>query len=175
MHNASAVYTGGVKMLRTIIVARHAKAKRGPAYPNDFKRPLSSRGKADAMSMGSSLKKQYLVPELVISSAAKRAKKTAKRVMTEMAYQGKLVLDEDLYLSGSKAYLKKLRVLDDEITRVMLVGHNPDLEDLVYKLTGEDVMIPTAGIVCIDLNLNHWKKIKNVKGKITEYLGRMGE
>jgi len=162
-------------MLRTIIVARHAKAKRGPAYPNDFKRPLSARGKTDALSMGLSLKKQHLVPELVISSAAKRAKKTAKRAMTAMAYQGELVLDKDLYLSGSKAYLKKLRALDDEITRVMLVGHNPDLEELVYKLTREDVMIPTAGIVCIEVDLTHWKTIKNTRGRITGYLGRMGE
>ncbi len=162
-------------MIRTIIVARHAKAKRGLAYQNDFKRPLSSRGKTDALLMGASLKKQGLIPELVISSAAKRAKKTAKRAITAMAYPGDLVLKRDLYLSGSKAYLKTLKSLDDEITRVMFVGHNPDLEELVYELTGEDVMISTAGVVCIEIDLAHWNEIKNAHGRITDYLGRLGE
>ncbi len=160
-------------MLRILIIARHAKAKRGLAYQNDFKRPLSSRGKRDALLMGESLKKQGLIPELVISSAAKRAKKTTKRAITAMAYPGNLVLKRDLYLSGCKAYLKTIKALTDEITCVMLVGHNPDLEELVYELTGEDVMIPTAGVVCIEVDLAHWKEIKNARGRITGYLGRL--
>ncbi len=162
-------------MLRTLIIARHAKAKRGLAYQNDFKRPLSSKGKTDALLIGTSLKKKGLIPDLVISSAAKRAKKTAKRAITAMVYPGDLVLKRDLYLSGCKAYLKTIKALDDEITSVMLVGHNPDLEELVYELTEEDVMIPTAGVVCIEIDLAHWKDIKNAHGRITDYLGRLSE
>ncbi|RMD52569.1 MAG: histidine phosphatase family protein [Nitrospirae bacterium] len=153
-------------MLRTIILVRHAKSKKGPDYPDDFKRPLSSRGKKNAISAGEFLKKQGIMPELIISSDAKRAKKTTKRVISAMGYNGDVVFKRDLYLEGFKAYIDVLKKLDDSIRTVMLVGHNPDLEELVYKITGEEVIIPTAGVVRIEVDLEHWRNIEDVEGEL---------
>ncbi len=127
-------------------MARHAKSAWDSEARTDFDRPLNKRGRRDAPRMGAWLAKQGLRPDLVLSSPAARARATT------LALLEALDLDEDAVRWEPRAYAAELPVLLDllaevppEARRVLLVGHNPGLEDLVLRLGGESVRIPGDG------------------------------
>lgn len=153
-------------MVKTIYLMRHGKSKRGPEYKNDFERPLTERGKTDAVLMGEVLRQQGMIPELIISSSAKRALKTAKRAGSALKYKQDIESLMELYLSGSQAYIEVLKRLDNGVKSVMLVGHNPDMEELVEILSYDVVTMPTAAVVRIDVEMNNWTDAGSVKGKL---------
>ena len=88
--------------------------------------------------MGELLQNEHLVPDLNISSTAKRASSTAKAVANAAGYEGDIALNQSLYAAAPTAYIDVLRNLSNEYTRVLMVGHNPGLEQLVNMLTGEE-------------------------------------
>ena len=153
-------------MVRTIYLMRHGKSIRGPEYKNDFERPLAERGKRDAVLMGELVRQLGMIPDLIISSSAKRALKTAKRAATALKYKQDIESLKDLYLSGSQAYIEVLKRMDNSLKSVMLVGHNPDMEDLVQILCDDVVTMPTSAVVRIDVEMDNWSDAGSVKGKL---------
>ena len=153
--------------MKTIFLLRHGKSKRGPEFKTDFVRPLAKRGKRDSQFMGEFMKNYGLIPALIISSDAERAKATAEHVASSMKYPGKIEFQNDLYTTGADSYEETIMNLSDHIDSVMLVGHNPDLEEVVQYLTGHTVVIPTAALVRIDIDSTQWSTIEEGEGNIT--------
>ena len=145
--------------MKTLLVLRHAKSSW--KYPNlsDYDRPLNARGKRDAPRMGIHLREHGLVPDLILSSAAKRARKTAKKVAKTAGYNGKIKKLETLYGAVTGVYFETLEALPNTYQRVMVVGHNPTMEHLVTQLTGERVQMPTAALAHIQLPIQHWNAL----------------
>lgn len=145
--------------MKTLLVLRHAKSSW--KYPNlsDYDRPLNARGKRDAPRMGIHLREHGLVPDLILSSAAKRARKTAKKVAKTAGYNGKIKKLETLYGAVTGVYFETLEALPNTYQRVMVVGHNPTMEHLVTQLTGERVQMPTAALAHIELPIQHWNAL----------------
>jgi len=110
---------------------------------DDHDRPLNKRGKRDAPRMGELLQDKNLVPDFIVSSAAKRARSTANAVAEAAGYKA----DQSLYAAPPTAYIGVLRDLSNEYVRVLVVGHNPGLERLVDMLTGEEHTMPTCSLV----------------------------
>jgi phosphohistidine phosphatase len=108
--------------------------------------------------MGRLLVQQELVPDKIIASSAKRAAETAKLVAQAVSYEGEIRFTENLYLADSETYLELARRAGDEINTLMLVGHNPDLEDLVSDLSGNDERMPTAAIAVFRLSIASWNE-----------------
>ena len=90
--------------MKTLLILRHAKSDWETPDVADHDRPLNGRGKRDAPRMGRLLRDENLVPDLIISSTAKRARKTAKLVAEASGYEGEIRLAETLYLAGPEAY-----------------------------------------------------------------------
>ena len=153
--------------MKKVLLLRHAKAERGPEYPDDVDRPLAGRGKRDAVQVGEWMAGQSLVPDLVISSPAKRARQTARRCADAAQYTGGIRLEDTLYLSGENTYLELLRGLDDRVGSVLLVGHNPDMAVLVERLSGQAVRMPTAALARIDLPIERWSELAEGQGGLT--------
>jgi phosphohistidine phosphatase len=152
-------------MSKTLFLLRHGKSKRGIEYTVDFTRPLSKRGKHNANLMGEFMKQGGCKPDLMISSSAKRAYKTAELAARAMNYKKDIQTEKAMYLSGPEAYITVLREVKKNVQSVMLVGHNPDLEDIVQIFTGKALVMPTAALVRIDFEIDSWKKIsKETKG-----------
>lgn len=145
--------------MKTLLVLRHAKSSWKDPELADHDRPLNKRGERDAPRMGQLLREQDLVPDLVISSTARRALRTARLVAEESGVITDIVAHPDLYVSGMEAYLEVLAHLDEGYATVMVVGHNPDLEELVDALTGESVRLPTAALTLIRLPVESWPEI----------------
>jgi len=150
--------------MKTLLVMRHAKSSWKGESLADFDRPLKGRGKRDASRMGAFLRDQNLVPELIISSAAKRARSTAA------GFDGELRRRDDLYTASPEGYIEMLHDLgyeeaDDEavsarpLSRVLVIGHNPVLEQLVFDLSGASVEMPTGAIAVVDLEIERWDEL----------------
>jgi len=139
-------------MSRELWLLRHGKSNRNLAV-DDFDRPLKKRGKHAAQSIGAWLQQQRLIPDWIVSSPAKRAISTAKIVQKAIAEDGlDIMQDKRLYQEGFERLKTVLAECPLETRRVLLVGHNPELEDLLINLVGAanlpdtDKLLPTAAL-----------------------------
>lgn len=146
--------------MKTLLVLRHAKSSWKDEGIADHERPLNKRGKTDAPRMGELIKEHDLVPEYILSSSAVRARHTAELVADSCGYDGEIGGGRELYSFASEEYLEALMQVDEAYERVMVVGHNPGLEELVQWLTGVDASLPTASLAVIRLDVNHWGELE---------------
>lgn len=146
--------------MKTLLLLRHAKSSWADDKMADFDRPLNERGQKDAPRMGELLARHELVPDLIITSAAKRAATTAKRVAEAAGYEGEIRRIEELYLAEAGDYITVARQVDDRVSCLLLVGHNPGIEELVEELSGQAERMPTAALACLRLPINHWRELK---------------
>ncbi len=140
-------------MSRTLLLLRHAKAAWDTDAPSDFERPLAKRGKKDAPRIGRFLRMEGLVPDLVFSSSARRARKTASKVARELELSKKeIVLEDRLYEASLGTLLEFLATVPADAETVLLVGHIPDLENLLRHLarelpkSPEGKLLPTCAV-----------------------------
>lgn len=131
---------------RQLLILRHAKSAWDTAVVSDFDRPLNKRGKQDAPRVGGWLRQQALVPDVVVSSPAKRARKTTTKVCRELGIPKQEIWWEPRIYGATVETL--VRVLSDcraDAKVVLLVGHNPGLENLLEYLCGPDLSLPEDG------------------------------
>ena len=143
-------------MTKTLIIMRHAKSSWDDPGLADYDRPLNKRGLRDASRMAQWLSESELIPDQVIASAACRANQTASIVTNELALETDILETRDLYLSDYDAYLEQVSYLPNNVETVLVIGHNPTMESLVYLLSGESVSMPTAAIAVIQLPIDTW-------------------
>lgn len=145
--------------MKSVLILRHAKSSWKHPDIDDHDRPLNKRGKHDAPIMGELLKNKHLVPDLIISSTANRAHSTAKDVAKSSGYKGKIRLEHSLYAAEPAAYINVLHHLSNNYTRVLMIGHNPGIEELVGMITGEEHIMPTCSLVHIQYPVDNWNEI----------------
>jgi len=110
--------------------------------------------------MGKLVREYELIPDTVITSDAVRARLTAQAVAEEARYAGEILLDRRLYMASPADILSLLRTVRENAQTVMIVGHNPGLEELVEQLTGERQDLPTAALAQIVLPIDQWRDLK---------------
>ncbi len=156
--------------MKSLLIMRHAKSSWKDSDIRDYDRPLNKRGKVDAPAMGLLLKERELLPQRIISSTAVRARTTVEALVSATDYTGEVIFLDSFYLAESITYLKSLRLLSDDLERVMVVGHNPGLESLLQTLSGKVVALPTSAIAYISLPIKHWFELKpDTEGELVEY------
>ncbi len=143
-------------MTKTLLILRHAKSSWKDYSLSDHDRPLNKRGKRAAPRMGELLRDQGLTPDLIISSTARRARDTVARVTPAAGFDGEIIWDSSLYGGGVHAYTWAIRHAPDAVNSVMVVGHNPDLEELVEVLTTVVTFMPTAALAQVALPIDSW-------------------
>ena len=146
--------------MKTLLVLRHAKSSWNDPALDDHERPLNKRGRRDAPRMGELVREYGLIPDVIISSDAVRARLTAEAVAEAARYAGEILLDPHLYLACPADILSLLTAVRENAGTVMIVGHNPGLETLVEQLTGERQDLPTAALAQIGLPIDQWLDLK---------------
>ncbi len=145
--------------MKTLLLLRHAKSSwKQPEQP-DHDRPLNKRGKKEAPKVGKYLKENDLVPDMILSSTARRAHDTAQAVAEACSFEGQINLYQDLYLSEPACYLDILHCLPDDARRVLVVGHNPDMEEFLILLTDVNEPMTTAALAVVDLPISSWQEL----------------
>ena len=157
-------------MPKTLLLMRHAKSSHQEAGLADFDRPLNSRGIRDAPRMAEWLVEQNLTPDLLISSPAIRARMTAERVHEKLEGQSEVRYFDDLYLGSPRDYLRRLSALPVRLKRILMIGHNPGLEQLIEVLTDCFETMPTAAIAEIRIDVEDWSVVgdSNTKAELVD-------
>lgn len=151
--------------MKTLLVLRHAKSDWSADYGADHDRPLNRRGLASAHHVGELVRDLDLIPDLIISSTAVRARTTVEIAIEAGQWGSVLTLDERLYHSGPDSVLKIISA-SDPTDRVMVVGHQPTWGSLVYQMTGVPTEIKTATLAVIDLMITTWDQVIDSTGRL---------
>lgn len=157
--------------MKTLYLVRHAKSSWDDLSLRDFDRPLNERGKRNALFMGKLFRSKGIKPDLIVSSPAKRAYSTAKKIAKEIGYETENIKTEpSIYDADVRALLKVVNELPEKAKSVMLFGHNPGFTDFANYLAGTDISnIPTCGMVCIRFSTSKWKEISRDTGTFVEF------
>ena len=145
--------------MKRLIILRHAKSSWADTSLDDWQRPLNDRGRSDAPRVGEWLREHAIVPDLIVTSDAVRARRTAEAVAGTAGYSRDIVVTPSLYEASTSDILGVVNELPEEAHSAMLVGHNPGLESFIRALTGESCDVPTAALFVLDLDVNHWSEV----------------
>lgn len=160
-------------MTRTLLILRHAKSD-WSVDACDFDRPLKKRGKQSAEKIGNWLIEQHIFPDYIVSSPAKRASQTIKRVVNHAGMDPTLILyQEKIYLAELPDLLEILTDIPDQAEIVLLVGHNPGMDELLEYLAGpvrdrtEDGKLMTTAALAQLYMPEKWGNLKPNCAKLT--------
>ncbi|MFW6169934.1 MAG: SixA phosphatase family protein [Planctomycetota bacterium] len=155
--------------MKTLWLVRHAKSSKKSDTGADHDRPLNKRGKQDAPRLGEFFRERQLVPDLIVTSTAKRARKTASKIAKACGYEGIIEVTGALYPGPPGQYVQVLRHVPDHVEQVMVVGHNPGAEALLAQLTGQMLPLPTAAVAHVELELEHWRQMTDTtRGRLVD-------
>lgn len=145
-------------MLR-LILSRHAKSDRSLAIA-DYERPLNERGLENAKWLGKIFLQQEILPDLILSSGAKRAWSTANLIAERLGALNQLHKEDKIYEASPGDLLSLVQACSPAHRSLMLTGHNPGMERLASMLTGASLRMPTGAVVCIDVHALAWTDIR---------------
>ncbi|MCK5644258.1 MAG: histidine phosphatase family protein [Gammaproteobacteria bacterium] len=155
--------------MKTLLILRHAKSSWKETGLADHDRSLNKRGRRDAPRIGDLLREEGLVPDIILGSSAKRAKRTAEIVAEESGFGGDIMFSRELYAAWPVSYIDVLNIQPDHYGCVMVVGHNPGLEELLLVLTGEAERMPTAALAQVTLPIDSWCELSyETSGELVE-------
>lgn len=154
--------------MKQLLLCRHAKSSWKDGSLADRDRPLNKRGKRDAPEMGRRLSRRGLLPDLIVTSHAKRARRTAKLLIEALAVDAeKIQLEPSLYGAEISTVLHCIQRLDDQYPTVMLVGHNPEFTMVANLLANLEIFnVPTCGIVALRFAVQSWQDVRPGQGTL---------
>lgn len=140
----------------TLYLLRHAKSSWADESMRDFDRPLAPRGREDCASIGAFIEEKGIAFDLVLVSTALRTRETIEFVKERAKLSGEVRYDDRIYEASTSQLLEVISQIENDRASVLLVGHNPGIEDLLKVLTGEHVHVSTATFAKILLNTDAW-------------------
>lgn len=165
--------------MRRLLLLRHAKSDRTRPGGHDHDRVLSARGREDAPKLGAFMVRHALIPERAIVSTARRARETWDLVASAIAKSPSADFDERIYEAAPQAILKVVKECDSKVHTLLIVGHNPGLQELASLLVASGNLearqqlnekFPTAGLAVIDFALDDWSRLHAHAGRLDHFV-----
>lgn len=162
--------------MKRLLLLRHAKSDY-PAGVSDHERPLAPRGQRDAPRMGREIARRGLLPDHVIASTARRTRETLGLLEGSLG-QHTLHFERAIYEAPSEAILRVIRAVAPEVRTLMIVGHNPGLEQVAAFLTrGAGTVadplsgkFPTGALAVLDFEVEDWAQIAGHQANLHLFL-----
>jgi phosphohistidine phosphatase len=148
-------------MQKQLLIMRHAKADRDEKRWQDFDRPLNERGLLDAPVMGRWLEQKQFKFDQIIASPAVRTKDTARLVAEQLNYSNPIQTPQSLYEGSSREYIAQIGLCPASVVTILIVGHNPALEQVVERLTGQWITLKTSAVAYLRYSGSDWSEIKS--------------
>jgi phosphohistidine phosphatase len=162
--------------MKTLTLLRHAKSGWDDPVARDFDRPLNPKGQRAAQAVGRHMKAQGLEFDHVIASPAARVVETLEQVSAGYGSDLAPAWDQRIYLASAATLLDLVRELPDAADRVLMVGHNPGLEELVLGLVPDGALrgdvetkFPTASLAEIRLEVGRWQDVEPGEGELVRF------
>lgn len=155
-----------IESMKTLFLLRHAKPVSGADSLKDFDRTLSDEGRGQAESVGKYLKDKNLELDLVLSSTALRARETTEIVLTTAGFLTEVRYDPRIYEASRQQLLELISEIEANKGKVLLVGHNPAMEELLRRLTDHFEPMGTANLAKVDLGVPEWTEAADRKGHL---------
>ena len=165
-------------MSKQLLLMRHAKSSWSDEGLSDFERPLNKRGLRVAPQMAEFIHLQGLTPDLIVSSSACRAKMTAELFVGNCkdVVEEQLNFTKDFYHAPAEVYCDFVgRFSDESVEKLLFVGHNPGMEELVEQLSGVWEVMPTAAVAHFKIEADRWADVGNKFDATLENLWRPKE
>lgn len=163
--------------MKTLTLLRHAKSGWDDPVARDFDRPLNPKGQRAAAMMGRHMRAQGLAFDHVVASPAVRVVETLDHVATGYGSDLAPAWDQRVYLASAATLLDLVHELPAAAERVLLVGHNPGLEELVLELVAEGALrdevaikFPTASLAEMRFGVADWEAVKPASGDLVRYV-----
>lgn len=152
--------------MKDLILVRHAKSSWKDPTLRDHERPLNKRGKRDAPEMGERLLRSGYEPDLLISSSADRALKTAGTFAAKLGYPRESIrIEECLYHASVDELLHVIRGVDDSVGILMIFGHNPGMTDLANQFGPREIFnMPTCAVLHLRFRADTWSIVGDQGG-----------
>jgi phosphohistidine phosphatase len=160
--------------VKHLYLLRHAKSSWKDVSLPDHDRPLAGRGRRATVAIARHLREQGIQPELVLCSTARRARETLEGIEPALGTAA-LCLEDELYAAGAPGLLERLRRVPDQVESVMLIGHNPGLEDLALGLARPSPVAsdlatkyPTGALATVAFSASTWHELDYGTGDLVD-------
>jgi len=166
-------------MQKTLYILRHAKAETGLPHQDDHSRKLVERGIEAAQIVGAYMYGQGIKPSKIICSDAVRTHETWSQIEGIYRLPMNVEFSRKIYLSSANEMVQQLTTLPNQISSVLLIGHNPGVHQLCLKFAkdgDEDLLdlmhlkFPTCALASIDLGVTTWSDIANAHGTLLDFV-----
>jgi phosphohistidine phosphatase len=145
------------KKMKTLLLMRHGKSSWKDVKKDEDKiRPLTKKGEKDAHKMSELVEEKGMYPRVILTSTAARARETANVFLARCCDEMTFIVTNALYMAEPPAIVDVLKLMDDRVEKVMVIGHNPGLEGVLQHLTGQVESLPTASVAYLELPVDHW-------------------
>ena len=165
--------------MKRLYLLRHAKSDWADPDRIDADRPLSPRGRRAAPTLGRYMRRQGLIPALVLASTARRTEETWDLLSETLKSVVPVETSHKLYLASPARLLKTIRGVDDTVASVVIVGHNPGIQALALELAGSGdasarariaEKYPTGGLAVFDFAVDHWADVAAGGGELERFV-----
>ena len=163
--------------MHTLYLLRHAKSSWSDPTLPDRQRPLARRGRRDAKRVAKHLVQLGVVPDLVLCSSAQRTRETLELLRAALGATTSVVLEAELYAASADTLLEHLRGVPEEVASLMLIGHNPGLQDLALLLASAgaelehlEAKFPTAALATLALPNATWSQLSQADAMLDAFV-----
>ena len=155
--------------MKTLLLMRHAKSSWDDSSVTDHERLLNERGRRDAPVMGERLANSAFAPDHILCSTAHRARQTADLLLEALGFDGPVDVRDGIYHATPRELMAGIAQAGAG-ERLLVIGHNPGLGELVELLTNDHRHMPTAAIAIIEMPITEWSEIGHAKGRLVEFM-----
>lgn len=162
--------------MKRLYLLRHAKSSWDDPTLADPDRPLAPRGRRAAKAMADHLRRSRISPELVLCSPSTRTRQTLKRIAPGLGKNAEARIEPALYAASEAALLDELHRVPDEVDSVMLIAHNPGIQDLALSLaspgsesTRMRSKFPTAALATLEHNVT-WRELGPASAELVSFV-----
>lgn len=157
--------------MKTLYLMRHAKASNDSPTFEDRDRALNERGNVDAPLVARAMQARRHIPDLILCSTARRTQETCRHVLEVLGAHIPAVYEAELYLANDDEILDIVRAADPKARALLVVGHNPGLEDLALSLgaDGAPPKFPTAAVAVFRFDVENWDDVARGRGAFADY------
>jgi phosphohistidine phosphatase len=168
---------GTVRLVRTVILLRHAKSSWADPALADLDRPLAPRGERASRRIAKYIRRKKIRPALVLCSSSLRTRQTLEAIASSLGKSSSVEFEPQLYAASEGELLERLQALPESVDSVMMIGHNPGLHELARVLASRGAELPrleekfpTGALATLVLDSESWAALEPGDGELVDYV-----